>query len=111
MAIEMTRGTGPARGTEVLPCRTLALGQIGVGTARQRRGGYAVILNAKQNVIPFGPIAHGTKEVFVEQFRQGQAPIMADARGLWANITDQRGQIRQQVIAAALFELFQDVSR
>src|SRR5262245_30180387 len=99
----MTRRRGPTRGGERLPLVAFAFAYVCVGEAGNHRRRNPVTLEAEAGVVGLGPGVKRREEALGSEFGEGQAPVMADI-GAGRCVQDQVGQVRLEIVAAALLE-------
>src|SRR4051794_17222758 len=105
----MAGGSGPASGRQRAPLGSFAFGKTDQSVARHDDGRIAVGLRPELRAMLPGPFVNGREIVFIDQFGKSLAPVVADGKGLVADVAGQGGKVRSEVIAAALLELRQEV--
>ncbi len=105
VAEDVVGGGGPAQGGEGAPLWPLAFGQGGEALAGEGDGGLAIGLRAELGAVGDGPVVDLGEVVFVDQFGEGLAPVVADVFGLGGASGYKLGKMGEEVVAATLFEL------
>ena len=109
--VEMAGGGGPAGGGEGAPLRSFAFGKADQGVARHGDRGIAVGLGAEKRAVFGGPFVDRREVVFVDELGEGFAPVVADGESLVADVSGEGGEVRREVVAAALLKLGEEVGR
>ena len=109
--VEMTGGRRPARGRKLAPLPAFAFGQIHQRVARKAHRRCAVGLRAEPRAVPCGPFVDRRQVIFIDQFSQRLAPVVADRGAFFADVAGERGKIRRQIVTAAAAEFIQEIGR
>ncbi len=109
---EVSGGGGVAGGAEVVEVEfglEFAFGEVGGGVAEEGGGGGSVGLDAEAGVVLVGKCFEVGAEIFVEEFGDGLAVVVADVVGAIADVAVESGEVGSEVIAAAFLELSEEV--
>ena len=105
VAEDVVGGGGPAEGGEGAPLRAFAFGERDEVLAGEADGGLAIGLRAELRVVGDGPVVDLGQVVLVDEFGEGAAVVVADVVGGGGASGDEFGEVRDEVVAAALLEL------
>ena len=107
--VEMACGCGPTGEGELTPSRAFSFGEVGEGFVGESDGGFAVSLRAEEGVVGFGELGQWREVVFADEIGEGLAPVVADGFGLRGASCEEFGEVRDEVVAAALSELSREI--
>ncbi len=101
---DVVGGGGPAEGGPGAPLRAFAFCEGYEVLGGEVYGGLAVGLGAELGVVGVGPVIDLDEVVFVDEFGEGFAVVVADLVGGGGASGDELGEVGEEVVAAALLE-------